>query len=175
MSPAYSLPVCFSETLPSLLPHHSLLSLSCCFQRVGVHLSPRSSSSGSAARCSPGTALGGRHSPLTWSRGGTLPNHGRSTISHPHPPTPSSHVSCSFGCPYVYGHTSWHVPSLGAEAHCARLGSTRPSGGSWTSTAGISWPLSTWNAAGVRRRSRGGHGTLSVSWTLGIAASFQQY
>lgn len=171
MSPAYSLPVRFSETLPSLLPHHSLLSLSCCFQRVGVHLSPRSSSGGS--RCSPGTALGGRHSPLAWSRGGTLPNHGRSTISHPHPPTPSSHVSCSFGCPYVLWAFKLACPSLGAEAHCARLGSTtRPSGGSWTSTSGISWPLSTWNAAGVRRRSRGGHGTLP---SVQLTDSFQQY
>lgn len=120
MSPAYSLPVRFSETLPSLLPHHSLLSLSCCFQRVGVHLSPRSSSGGS--RCSPGTALGGRHSPLAWSRGGTLPNHGRSTISHPHPPTPSSHVSCSFGCPYVLWAFKLACPQSGCRGTLCKAG-----------------------------------------------------
>lgn len=77
------------------------------------------------------------------------------------------------GARTYYGLSSWHVPSLGAEAHCARLGSTtRPSGGSWTSTSGISWPLSTWNAAGVRRRSRGGHGTLP---SVQLTDSFQQY
>lgn len=38
--------------------------------------------------------------------GGTLPNPGRSTISHPHHPTPSLHVRCSSGCPFVCGHST---------------------------------------------------------------------
>ena len=66
-------------------------------------------------------------------------------------------------------------PSLCALGPSQRLGSIGPSGGSWTSTAGISWPLSTWSAVDARRRSAGGHRASSGSCLPPTAASFQLY
>ncbi|XP_027147718.1 uncharacterized protein LOC109140255 isoform X1 [Larimichthys crocea] len=116
--------------------------LSCCLS-PGVQLSLQGSRSGSARCCLPGTAVGGLGSPASSISGVTPHKPGRSTTSLPRPRP----LLCTSA-----------VPVASAFVHrVLDKGCTGPSGGSWTSTAGVSWPLSTWSAVDVRRRSAGGH------------------